>query len=70
MFGNANFENGGGEKISNYIPLNNKLIKDKGVIINKIYNDSTGLIGGLDVKFDILGNKIIDLPDLGAIEIY
>ncbi len=70
LFGNANFENGGGEKISNYIPLNNKLIKDKGVIINKIYNDSTGLIGGLDVKFDILGNKIIDLPDLGAIEIY
>tara|TARA_B100001173_G_scaffold121213_1_gene105364 strand:- start:4181 stop:5824 length:1644 start_codon:yes stop_codon:yes gene_type:complete len=69
LFGNANFKNGGGEKISNYIPLNNKLIKDKGVVINNIYNDSTGLKGGLNVKFDILGNKIIDLPDLGAIEL-
>ena len=69
LFGNANFKNGGGEKISNYIPLNNKLIKDKGVVINNIYNDSIGLKGGLNVKFDILGNKIIDLPDLGAIEL-
>ena len=69
LFGNANFKNGGGEKISNYIPLNNKLIKDKGVVINNIYNDSTGLKGGLNVEFDILGNKIIDLPDLGAIEL-
>lgn len=69
LFGNANFKNGGGEKISNYIPLNNKLIKDKGVVINNIYNDSIGLKGGLNVEFDILGNKIIDLPDLGAIEL-
>ena len=69
LFGNANFKNGGGEKISNYIPLNNKLIKDKGLVINNIYNDSTGLKGGLNVEFDILGNKIIDLPDLGAIEL-
>lgn len=69
LFGNANFKNGGGEKISNYIPLNNKLIKDKGVVINNIYNDSIGLKGGLNVEFDILGNKIKDLPDLGAIEL-
>ena len=69
LFGNANFKNGGGEKISNYIPLNNKLIKDKGLVINNIYNDSIGLKGGLNVEFDILGNKIIDLPDLGAIEL-
>ena len=69
LFGNANFKNGGGEKISNYIPLNNKLIKDKGIVINNIYNDSIGLKGGLNVEFDILGNKIKDLPDLGAIEL-
>lgn len=69
LFGNANFKNGGGEKISNYIPQNNKLIKDKGVVINNIYKDSIGLKGGLNVEFDILGNKIIDLPDLGAIEL-
>ena len=69
LFGNANFKNGGGEKISNYIPLNNKLIKDKGLVINNIYNDSIGLKGGLNVEFDILGNKIKDLPDLGAIEL-
>lgn len=69
LFGNANFKNGGGEKISNYIPLNNKLIKDKGVVINNIYNDSIGLKGGLNMEFDILGNKIKDLPDLGAIEL-
>ena len=69
LFGNANFKNGGGEKISNYIPQNIKLIKDKGVVINNIYKDSIGLKGGLNVEFDILGNKIIDLPDLGAIEL-
>ena len=69
LFGNANFKNGGGEKISKYIPLNNKLIKDKGVVINNIYNDSIGLKGGLNMEFDILGNKIKDLPDLGAIEL-
>ena len=69
LFGNATFRNTGGEKISDYVPLNTKLIKDRGIVINKIPNDSLGLFEGLDLEFDILGNKITGLPDLGAIEI-
>ena len=30
---------------------------------------SIGLDGGFKVEFDILGNKITDIPDLGAIEL-
>ena len=69
FYGNASFINGGGEKISDYVPQNKKLIKDKGITFNKIPNDSIGLDGGLKVEFDILGNKIKDIPDLGAIEL-
>ena len=69
LFGNATFRNTGGEKISDYVPLNTKLIKDRGIVINKIPNDSLGLFEGLDLEFDILGNKITGFPDLGAIEI-
>jgi predicted lactoylglutathione lyase len=69
LYGNASFINSGGEKISDYVPQNKKLIKDKGITINKIPNDSIGLYGGLKVEFDILGNKITDIPDLGAIEL-
>jgi len=69
LFGNATFRNTGGEKISDYVPLNTKLIKDRGIVINKIPNDSLGLFEGLDLEFDILGNKITGLPDLGAIEV-
>jgi len=69
IFGNANFKNNGGLKIADYTPSNKQLIKDKGIRIPILPNDSIGLIYGLQVEKDILGSKIIGLPDLGAIEI-
>ena len=55
--------------MSDYIPQNKKLIKNRGIEIQKIINDSIGLFLGLKVEKDILGNKITGKPDMGAIEI-
>jgi hypothetical protein len=69
VIGNPQFQNKGGLKIVDYIPDNIDLIKDRGMRITKIPNDSVGLTIGLDVKKDILGNAIKGLPDMGAIEL-
>ena len=69
LIGNPDFTKRGGLAISNYIPRNMQIIKNKGKKIKLIPNDTKGLILGLDVNFDILGNKIIGKPDIGAIEI-
>ncbi len=68
LIGNPDFINRGGYKITDYIPTNRRLIKDNGIEITKIPNDKVGLFTGLKVEFDILGNKITNNPDLGAIE--
>ncbi|TKB99077.1 right-handed parallel beta-helix repeat-containing protein [Pedobacter cryophilus] len=69
IYGDAKFTNKGGFKLEDYIPTNTSLIKDKGITINKINNDNIGLVIGLKVEYDILGNKIKGKPDMGAIEI-
>lgn len=69
VYGNPGFVNAGGLKLTDYIPTNIDLIKDKGIEIPKIQGDSIGLVLGLKVERDILGNKITDRPDMGAIEI-
>ena len=69
LYGDSYFKNAGGLKIKDYIPTNVELIKDKGIAIPNIPNDKIGLTLGLQVDEDILGNKIIGLPDIGAIEI-
>jgi len=69
FFGNSQFSNKGGQNIRDYIPKNINLIKNKGIKILNISNDTIGLFKGLELEFDILGNKITDLPDLGAIEV-
>jgi hypothetical protein len=69
LYGDAKFKNLGGFAIQDYIPKNINLIKDKGIVIPKIKNDSIGVFYGLHPKKDILGNAITGLPDLGAIEI-
>ena len=69
FFGNSKFSNKGGQNIQDYIPKNINLIKNKGIKIHNISNDTIGLFKGLKLEFDILGNKITGLPDLGAIEI-
>ena len=68
IMGNPAFMNKGGYKITDYISTNTKLIKDKGIEILKIPNDKIGLFIGLKIESDILGNKIKDNPDMGAIE--
>jgi hypothetical protein len=68
LFGTPEFINKGGINITDYIPENKKLIKDKGIQIQRIPNDQIGLSMGLKVKYDILGNLIDKNPDIGAIE--
>ncbi|SET13091.1 right-handed parallel beta-helix repeat-containing protein [Thalassotalea agarivorans] len=69
IYGNANFVNPGGLNLKDYTPQNIALIKDKGINIPRIPNDSTGLIVGLQSPHDVLGNPIKGLPDIGAIEL-
>lgn len=69
VFGDAKFKNKGGLAIEDYLPLNKKIIKNKGIRIEPIPNDSIGLKVGLKVEKDILGNRIKGLPDMGAIEL-
>ena len=69
FYGDSNFENPGGIRALDYVPLNKALIKNKGIEIEKIKNDSIGLFKGLKMNEDILGNSIVGKPDLGAIEI-
>lgn len=67
-YGNADFQNLGGLRPTDYIPKNLELVKNRGIEVAKIPNDKIGLIYGLKVETDFLGNKIKSLPDLGAIE--
>lgn len=69
MIGDPEFRNPGGLTIGDYIPANPALVKDRGMKITKIPNDSIGLTIGLDVQQDILGNTLKGLPDMGAIEL-
>lgn len=69
VFGDVQFTNAGGDKLTDYIPLNKRLVENKGIEIPFIVNDEKGLFKGLKVKHDILGNAIIGKPDIGAIEI-
>ena len=69
VYGDAKFINAGGFNIEDYTPTNIDLIKNKGIEIPQIPGDEIGLIVGLKVDKDILGNPIVGKPDLGAIEI-
>ncbi|GAA4279619.1 right-handed parallel beta-helix repeat-containing protein [Gaetbulibacter aestuarii] len=68
-YGNAQFSKPGGLLPEYYIPNNIDLIQNKGIQIEKLPQDSIGIIYGLQVKNDILGRPIKNLPDLGAIEL-
>lgn len=69
IYSKPNFAKAGGDQLKDYLPTKPEGIKNMGIQINKIPEDTIGLLIGLDVKYDILGNKIIGAPDLGAIEI-
>jgi hypothetical protein len=69
LIGNPEFRNKGGLKREDYIPVNISMIKNKGIEIPKIAGDDIGLRIGLKAEYDILGNKIMGNPDMGAIEV-
>jgi hypothetical protein len=69
LFGDPQFVNKQGLTINDFIPQNKALVKDKGISIANIPGDTKGLFIGVEMKYDILGNKINGLPDMGAIEI-
>lgn len=61
------FANAGGDEIKDYIPKNRSACS-KGIKIEKLPGDKQGLIGGFDLEYDILGNKIDPAkPFIGAI---
>lgn len=68
LIGNAGFMNPGGLEIEDYIPQNHKLIQ-QGIEIPFIPHDNFGLIQGLHLKKDILGNKIEGITSIGAIQV-
>ncbi len=69
LVGDPEFVFAGGSLIGDYIPGNERLVRDKGIGIQAIPNDPVGLFTGLKVEHDILGNPITGQPDLGAIEL-
>lgn len=69
LLGNPEFLNPGGRLISDYLPKNKALIKSKGKKITLLTDDNFGLLHGLNMTTDILGNPIPETPSLGAIEI-
>ncbi|MDH4444750.1 MAG: right-handed parallel beta-helix repeat-containing protein [Akkermansiaceae bacterium] len=69
IVGNPDFKQGGGGDIKDYLPRNAGLVRDKGLRILKLPGDDAGLLGGLDLKTDICGSRILGLPDIGALEL-
>lgn len=69
IIGDPQFFKAGGLDLLDYIPTQKAMVQDRGISIKKIPRDSIGLYIGLEVERDILGQPIIGLPDLGAIEI-
>ncbi len=68
-YADVQFSNPGGMSLEDYIPQNAKLVSDQGIRINKLSKDSIGLVYGLQLSKDIMGNPIVGKPDMGAIEL-
>jgi hypothetical protein len=69
ILGDPRFQKAGGLTALDYRPGNARLVQDKGIIIPALDGDPAGLRMGLEVREDFLGNPIVGLPDLGAIEL-
>lgn len=68
IIGEPGFANAGGVDAADYIPGALALVKGKGVRIDQLPGDETGLKIGLEVKTDFFGNPVGKTPSLGAIE--
>jgi hypothetical protein len=69
IIGDVRYHKPGGTAAADYTPLNVKLVKDQGIEIPKLKGDDSGLISGMAVTEDFLGNPIVGKPDIGAIEV-
>jgi hypothetical protein len=69
LFGDPDFRNPGGDQLTDYIPLNESLVKERGIEVPVLPGDKKGLDGGPPVIHDILGNPMTGKPDIGAIEL-
>lgn len=67
--GDVLFLNKGGGNVIDYTPTDVELVKNKGIHIPKIEGDEKGLYLGFPLREDILGNTILGVPDIGAIEL-
>jgi len=68
IIGDPEFQNQGGLNVADYLPSKSQLVKNRGLTLSPIPHDPIGLLGGLKMEQDILGQPIIGVPDLGAIE--
>jgi hypothetical protein len=69
IIGDAAFARPGGDRLTDYIPGNTDLVRDRGITLAPLPGDKIGLTLGLAVTEDILGRPIKGAPDLGAIEL-
>jgi Right handed beta helix region len=68
IIGNPDFVNPGGLNPQDYTPKNTKLVKS-GLRISHLKDDSFGLINGLEIKKDFVGEPINSNPSIGAIQV-
>lgn len=68
IIGDPEFKKTGGTNLEDYLPCNIELVRNRGVTIEPIPHDRIGLLVGLRVEQDILGQPINGLPDIGAME--
>lgn len=68
LYGDPGFSNKKGSAPADFIPLNNSLISNRGIIIPALPGDSTGLRIGLHPAVDFSGRAVTGLPDIGAFE--
>lgn len=68
IFGDPDFKKAGGNNLEDYIPKNVNLIKNKGIAISLLPEDSAGLWQPLHPEKDILGNPTNNKPSIGALE--
>lgn len=68
VIGDPEFTNKRGIDAADYTPKNVNLIKNKGLELNILPNDTAGLFLPLKIEKDILGNIIEGKPSIGAIE--
>jgi hypothetical protein len=67
VVGDPKFKKPGGQNIADYVPLNVKLVKGKGILIEQLPEDFLGLLQGMNPDKDILGRVIGKTPPMGAI---